>query len=115
MRQDRDLDFVVPREGSLRTVDCWAIPKAASHPDAAYQFLNYMMDADAGKDISETILYPTPNDAARARTTDSYRNDQTIFPPAALLAASDFTNWPGAQAQQSFDEAFARIRLAAGK
>ncbi|HTM82679.1 spermidine/putrescine ABC transporter substrate-binding protein [Asticcacaulis sp.] len=115
MREDPDLDFVVPREGGLRSVDCWAIPKAAPNPDAAYQFLNYMMDAQAGADISETILYPTPNTAARARTHDAYRNNQVIFPPVAVVSGSDFTLWPGAEMQQRFDEAFARIRLAAGR
>jgi len=115
MREDPDLDFVVPREGGLRTVDCWAIPKAAPNPDAAHQFLNYMMDAQAGADISETILYPTPNTAARARTQDAYRNNQVIFPPASRVSASDFTLWPGAEMQQRFDEAYARVRLAAGR
>ncbi len=115
MREDPDLDFVVPREGGLRTVDCWSIPKAAPHPDAAHKFLNYMMDAQAGADISETILYPTPNTAARARTPDAYRNNQVIFPSASRVSASDFTLWPGAEMQQRFDEAFARVRLAAGK
>lgn len=115
MREDPDLDFVVPREGGLRSVDCWAIPKAAPNPDAAHQFLNYMMDAQAGADICETILYPTPNTAARSLTRNDYRNNQTIFPPASVVSASDFTLWPGADMQQHFDEAYARVRLKAGR
>jgi spermidine/putrescine transport system substrate-binding protein len=114
MREDPDLDFVVPQEGSLRSVDCWSIPKVAPNPEAAYQFLNYMMDAQAGADISETILYPTPNAAARALTPDSYRNNQVIFPPVRVISDSDFTLWPGADMQQRFDEAYARVRLKAG-
>jgi len=115
MQEDPDIDFVVPGQGSLRFVDCWAIPKTAPNPDAAYKFLNYMMDAEAGADISRTILYPTPNDAARQLMPSSYRDNPVIFPPPARMAASDFGLWQDAETQQRFDEAFARVRLAAGK
>jgi spermidine/putrescine transport system substrate-binding protein len=114
MTEDSDIDFLVPKEGSLRTADCWAIPKNAPNPEGAYQFLNYMMDAQVGADISQTILYPTPNEVARARTRDAYRNNQVIFPQGGM-SLSDFARWPGAATQQAFEEAFARVRLAAGR
>jgi spermidine/putrescine transport system substrate-binding protein len=57
-------DFVVPQEGTLITSDCLCIPAGAPNPDDAHAFINYLLDAKAGAEISKTILYPTPNAAA---------------------------------------------------
>ena len=115
MAEDSDIGFVVPKEGSLRFTDCWAIPKNAPNPDAAHQFLNYMMDAEVGVDIIEAIRYPTPNEATRALMPESYRDNPAIFPPLSRMEASDFILWQGADRQRQFEEAFARVRIAAGK
>src|SRR3546814_1469439 len=42
---------------------------------------NYILDANVDKHITETILYPTPNTAARKLMPDSYQNNPVIFPP----------------------------------
>src|SRR3546814_1787430 len=67
MTEDEDIDFVVPREGSQISSDCLCIPKGAPSPDLAHAFINYLLDAKAGAEISRTIKYPTPNAAAKAR------------------------------------------------
>jgi spermidine/putrescine transport system substrate-binding protein len=115
MKEDDDIGFVVPKEGSTRWVDCWAIPKTAPNPDGAYAFLDYMMSSDAGVDISSTIMYPTPNAAARALMPAEYRDNPVIFPPDAVLDKCTFAVKPAAAQQQAFEEIFARIRMIAGR
>jgi len=112
MRSDPDLDFVIPREGSLLNSDCLAIPKGAPRPGNAHAFINYLLDARAGAEISRTILYPTPNAAARALMPASYRDDPVIFPPQAELARCEYGVYEGARTQQMFEEAMTRIRAA---
>ena len=58
--------FIVPKEGSQFNSDNLCIPKGAKRPKNAHAFINYLLDAQAGKKITETILYPTPNAAAKA-------------------------------------------------
>ena len=115
MGEDPDLGFVVPNEGSTRWVDCWAIPKNARNPDGAHQFLNYMLSAEAGVDISSTIMYPTPNAAARALMPAEYRDNPVIFPSEAQLEKCPFGRRASAAQQQAFDEIFARVRMIAGR
>ncbi len=89
MSEDDDLSYIVPKEGGLLWQDCLCIPKDAPHPNNAHAFLNYVLDADAGKHIAETIEYATPNAAAKAKMSDDYRNNPGIFPTDAVIAASE--------------------------
>ena len=65
MAEDEDLAYAVPTEGSLLWQDTMAIPTGAPHPENAHAFLNFVLDAEAGKHIAETIKYATPNAAAK--------------------------------------------------
>jgi len=109
MKEDPDIDFVIPKEGSQFNSDNLAIPKGAPHPENAHKFINYLLDAEAGKKISETILFPTPNEAAKMLMPASYRNNPVIFPPADVLAKCEYAAY-NPELQPLYEEAFTRIR-----
>lgn len=110
MAEDPDLDFVVPKEGSQLNSDNWCIPKTSTLVDEAHAFINFMLDAQAGAEISKTILYPTPNAAAKALMPDDYKNNPVIFPPADVLAKCEYANFEGAEKAQLFEEAMTRVK-----
>ncbi len=112
MKEDKDLAFVVPKEGSLLNSDCLCIPKGAPRPQNAHAFINYLLDAQAGAEISRTILYPTPNAAARALMPASYRDNPVIFPDQSRLATCEFGRFEGAEHQHMFEEILTRVRAA---
>jgi spermidine/putrescine transport system substrate-binding protein len=109
MQEDPDLDFVVPREGSILNSDCLCIPKGAPRPDNAHQFINFMLDGKNGAEISNTIMYPTPNAAALALMPDSYRNNTVIFPPPEAMARCEYAQFEGLKRAQLYDETLTRI------
>lgn len=112
MTEDPDIGFVVPKEGSMMNIDCLAIPKGAPRPDNAHRFINFLLDAEAGKGITETIQYPTPNNAVKALMPEAYRTNAVIFPPADVLARCEFGEFPGAERVRMFEEATTRIKAA---
>lgn len=112
MKEDDDLDFVVPKEGSLLNSDTLCIPKGAPRPNNAHAFINFILDAQAGKEISETILYPTPNAAAKALMPDDYKNNPVIFPPAAALAKCEYGAFEGPEKAQEYEELITKVRAA---
>lgn len=112
MRDDKDLAFVLPREGGLIQSDQLAIPKGAPNPDAAHAFINYVLSADAGADISRTISYPTPNAAALARMDQAYRTNPAIFPPADAVARCTYPQYLGEEAYRAFQDTITRVRAA---
>jgi len=109
MQEDPDLDFVVPREGSILNSDCLCIPKGAPRPDNAHQFINFVLDAKNGAEIYQTIKYPTPNGAALALMPDDYRNNKAIFPPPEAMARCEYATFEGLKRAQLYDETLTRI------
>jgi spermidine/putrescine transport system substrate-binding protein len=111
MVEDDDIGFVLPKEGSQLNSDTLCIPKDAPHPNNAHAFINYLLDAEAGKKISETILYPTPNDAAKALMPETYKNNSVIFPAADVLSKCEYASY-NSVLQPIYEEAFTRVRAA---
>ena len=112
MREDNDINFVVPKEGSLLNSDTLCIPTGAPNPDDAHAFINYLLDAQAGAKITTEILYPTPNAAARALMPDSYKNNPVVFPPADVMAKCEYGAFEGAERAQMYEELITRVRAA---
>ena len=112
MTEDDDVGFVVPKEGSLINSDTLCIPKGAPRPGNAHAFINYLLDAQAGAAISKTILYPTPNAAAKALMPDDYKNNPVIFPPADIMSKCEYGAFEGAERASLYEEVITRVRAA---
>jgi len=110
MREDKDLDFVVPREGGILASDSLCIPKGAPNPALAHDFINFVLDAHNSAEIFETIRYPTPNQAALALMPADYRNNPVIFPPAPILAKCEYSRYQGQAIQSAYEQAMTRVR-----
>ncbi|MFN5269373.1 MAG: PotD/PotF family extracellular solute-binding protein [Hyphomonadaceae bacterium] len=110
--EDPDLAFVVPKEGSLLNSDCMSIPTGAPNPNNAHAFINFLLDGQNGANITKTILYPTPNAAAKALMDDTYKNNPTIFPPAEVMAKCEYGKYAGSKITQAFEAAMTRVRAA---
>ncbi len=112
MAEDGDIGFVVPREGTLINSDCLCIPRGAPRPDNAHRFINYLLDARVGAGIARTIRYPTPNAAALALMPADYRDNPVIFPPAAVMAKSEYGDFEGLARARAVDAAITEILAA---
>lgn len=110
MSEDEDIGFVVPREGSLLNSDNLCIPAGAPRPANAHAFINYLLDAQAGAAISKTILYPTPNRAAKALMPANYATNPVIFPDAATLARCEYGRFEGPEFARIAELAITRVR-----
>ena len=79
-----DVKYIVPKEGSILWFDMLAIPKDAPHPDAAYAYLNYIMEPKVTADISNFKRFANANAASAPFVLDSVKGDSGIYPPPAL-------------------------------
>jgi spermidine/putrescine transport system substrate-binding protein len=57
------IKYVVPKEGTDLWVDTIVITKASENKEAAHAFLNFILQPDVAKWVSENIMYKTPNKA----------------------------------------------------
>ena len=64
--ENPEIKYVVPEEGSALWVDTMVILKSAEHKDAAYAFVNFILDEANHRWAAENILYKVPNQPAMA-------------------------------------------------
>lgn len=62
--ENADITYVIPEEGSDLWVDTMVVLEASENKDAAYAFINYILDSTNHAWAAENILYKVPNKAA---------------------------------------------------
>jgi spermidine/putrescine transport system substrate-binding protein len=112
MGDDDDIAYIVPKEGSNIWQDALAIPVGAPHPENAHAFINFMLDAENGKKIADTIQYATPNAAARELMDAAYKENTAIFPPDDVIAKCEPGLYLGEDAERVREEIFTAIKAA---
>ncbi len=75
-----NVSFLIPREGSLITLDMMAIPADAPHPRSAALWLNYLLRPDVIAGITNAIHYPNCISASLPFVTADIKNDRSIYP-----------------------------------
>jgi spermidine/putrescine transport system substrate-binding protein len=93
MLEDKDIGFVHPVEGAELTCDNLCIPAKAANPENAHRFIDYLLRGQAGVRVLETILYPTPNLAAKALMPQQYQTSTVLFPPPEVFAKLEYARW----------------------
>ena len=85
-RENPDLEYVVPKEGSNVWIDGWVIPKNNRNKESAEAFINFMCDPEIALKNFEYITYSTPNMAAKEMITDEdIKNSLVAFPEQSTL------------------------------
>jgi putrescine transport system substrate-binding protein len=81
-----DLAFTVPKEGANQNFTSMLIPVGAPHPEAAYQFINFILRPDVIAQISDDIYYGNDNLASRPLVDPHIVSDITLYPTPAIEA-----------------------------
>lgn len=85
-RENPDLEYVVPKEGSNVWIDGWVIPKNAPNKEYAEQWINFLLKPEIALKNFEYITYSTPNAAARDMIEDEdIKNSDVAFPDPSVL------------------------------
>ncbi|MHC8508868.1 MAG: ABC transporter substrate-binding protein [Rhodospirillales bacterium] len=112
MTEDDDIGYYIPKEGGILWEDTLAIPKDAPNRENAHKMINFLLDDKVGAALAESILYATPNKAAKAHLKDDYLKNPSIFPSKAALSASEVSLAPNQKTIQQIDEAWTRVKSA---
>jgi spermidine/putrescine transport system substrate-binding protein len=112
MSEDDDIAYVVPKQGGLLWQDCLCIPTGAPHPVNAHAFINFILDAEVGRDIADFIQYATPNAASLKLLSAEYVTNPAIRPPQEVIERCEVATYNGAEYARAVDEAWTRIMAA---
>ncbi len=110
-RENPDLAYVVPDEGSNVWFDSWVIPKNAPHKENAEKFLNFLCRPDIALKNFEYITYSTPNVAAQQLIEDpDIRDSQVAFPDDATLERCETYSYLGADAEEIYNDLWNEVK-----
>jgi putrescine transport system substrate-binding protein len=107
-----NLAFTVPKEGANVAYDALLIPVGAPHLDAAYQFLNFILEPRVIADITNELHYGNDNLAANALVDPRILSDPTIYPTAAIEARLYRTTEVSAATERIRTRTWTRIKTA---
>ena len=80
MWENEHLHYVLPKEGSNLWFDNIVIPKTAKNLDAAYAFINFMLDPENAAQNADYIGYSTPNKEAMKLLPEETIEDEQFYP-----------------------------------
>lgn len=82
--KDYVVDYFIPAGGAPAWFDTMAIPKGASHVEAAHEFINYIETPEVHAAITNTMFFPNANKTARDFVIPEVANNPMIYPPAEV-------------------------------
>lgn len=85
MNENPNVGFALPKEGSTLWIDYLVIPKNSENKELAYQFIDFLISAEAGKENALFVQYATPNKAAFELLPDEIKNNKSIYPSNEYL------------------------------
>ena len=110
-RENPDLEYVIPKEGSNIWFDSWVIPKNAPNKENAEKFLNFLCRPDIALKNFEYITYSTPNEAARKLIEDDdIRNSKIAFPDISSLKNCETFQFLGDDADALYNQLWREVK-----
>ncbi|MDB9513517.1 spermidine/putrescine ABC transporter substrate-binding protein [Kamptonema animale CS-326] len=116
MKENPDLRFAIPKEGTIVFTDNIAIPKNAPNRELAEKFIDFVLQPEVGAKISNFIHFGSPNKAAidRGLIDDQDMKNQQIYPPNEIFSKLKYIEDVG-KATGLYDQAWTEVKAAFGK
>ncbi len=92
MKQDSNIGFVFPREGSLIWQDIICISEKSNNKESAHYFINALLDAEIGRNIAINNNLAPANLMSFDLLKDNYKSDARIFPDEQIMERYEDTS-----------------------
>jgi putrescine transport system substrate-binding protein len=107
-----NLAFTVPKEGANQNFTSLLIPEGAPHPEAAYQFINFILRPDVIAEVTNEIYYGNDNIASRSLINPIILEDPTLYPTPAIEARLYRATEASAAAERIRTRTWTRVKTA---
>lgn len=110
------IQFAYPSEGAVLWQDNWAVPAGAPHLDAAYAWINYLMQGNLFWLVMRDFPYLNPNTAAlayaQANDPDLYKTftESNITNPSPDVIANTFVIEDVGEALPLYDQLWTEVK-----
>ncbi|MCG7599021.1 spermidine/putrescine ABC transporter substrate-binding protein [Halomonas sp. McH1-25] len=104
-----NIEFMIPDEGTEMWVDSMMIPAEAPNPDLAHKFIDFILDAEIGAQLSNYNYYSSPNAAAEPYL-DEVLTKPPVQPTEEDMARLRFTPSLKGQELQTFSQLWNEVQ-----
>ena len=110
-RENSDLEYVVPTEGTNMFIDSWVIPANAPNKENAEKFLDFLCRADIAAKNFEFITYSTPNTKAIDLVEDEFlKNSDIAFPDLASYSDLEVFFYLGEETETLYNNLWKEVQ-----
>ncbi len=110
-RENSDLEYVIPEEGTNVWIDSWVMLKDAPNKENAEKFINFLCRPDIALMNFEYITYSTPNDAAKELIEDEdIKNSPIAFPDLTQYNNLETFLYLGEEFDESLNELWKQVK-----
>lgn len=110
-RENPDLEYVIPEEGTNVWIDSWVILKDAPNKENAEKFIDFMCRPDIAVKNFEYITYSTPNEAARELIEDEdIKNSEIAFPDLSQYDNLEVFVYLGEEGDALYNELWKEVK-----
>lgn len=106
------IQYVIASEGGEVWEDDWVILKSAPHPNAAYAWINFILDPKNQAKESNYTHYASGSDEARKLMDAEVANNPAIYPAAEVTAKLESAAILPSECQKYRDELWTKLKSA---
>lgn len=110
-RENPNLAYAIPEEGTNVWIDSWCIPKNAQNKENAEKFIDFMCRPEIALMNFEFITYSTPNVAARELIEDDdIKHSEIAFPDLSRYDHLETFSYLGEDADTLYNELWKEVK-----
>ncbi|MGA1474828.1 MAG: ABC transporter substrate-binding protein, partial [Prochlorothrix sp.] len=109
VEENEDIQYIVPESGSSLWTDTLVIPASAPNPDAAYAWINLMLEPDVAAAMMERLFFATPSRTAYGLLDEEFKADTTLFPSEEILSKCEGIAPVEAETEELFDRYWTQL------
>lgn len=110
--ENKDIDYVIPKEGSYLWVDNLCLVHDAPHKKEALELANYLAEGKVAADIANFVRYASPNAAARPYISPDLLRDPRVYPTPEIDKRLRFTSRISGETEKIWNQLWTEVKAA---
>ncbi|SFK40523.1 polyamine ABC transporter substrate-binding protein [Succinivibrio dextrinosolvens] len=110
-----NIEYVIPKEGSVFWFDCWTIAANADHYDAAHKWFNYLLDPKVATTVANDMRYMMPVTDAIKGLDDVLKANPSLNIPEEKMKTMYFLTPTSSKVTKITNKVWNSMKLNSGK
>ena len=111
-RDNPDLDYALPKEGTYMWVDCLALIHGSRHREDTLRLIDYLLEPQVAADNANFVRYASPNEKAWPLADPVLRRDPRVYPRKAVMDRLMLHHVLDPEQSEMWNETWADVKVA---